>query len=97
MENLFDAVDHLRNRLGVFYWTLQHGGDWEGAAEQLRSAIALSEVNINQSRESPLSSLLQRWECQQLYSLLGTARQTLKRLGLESRKDSCEHSTSSRC
>ena len=83
MENLFDAVDHLRNRLGVFYWTLQRGGDWEGAAEQLRNAIAFTEVNVKQPHEPPLSSFLQRWECQQLRSLLGTARQTLKRLGLE--------------
>ena len=82
MENVFDAVDHLRNRLGVLYWTLKHNGDREKAAAQLRDAMAFAE-QIEQPSDA--STLLLRWQCQQLRSLLGTAGQTLERLGLTAR------------
>lgn len=81
MENLVDAVDHLRNRLGVFYWTLQRGGDREGAAEQLRDAIAFA-VKAKQPTDPLTPSLFLQWQCKQLRFLLGTAQQALERLGL---------------
>jgi hypothetical protein len=81
MENVFDAVDHLRNRLGVFYWTLQHEGDRERAAEQLRDAIAFAETNAPPPPDCLSFSLFQRWEFRQLHSLLEAAKQALERLG----------------
>jgi len=86
MEHLFETVEHLRNRLGAFYWTLRHDGDRELAAEQLRSAITLA-ARVNQSADPP-TSLFQRWTQQQLHSLLGAAKQVLERLGLEPQEES---------
>ena len=94
MENLLDAVDHLRNRLGLFYWTIRHNGDRERAAEQLREAITCA-ARTDQPADAVASSLFLQWQYQQLRLLLGTARQTLKRLGLESRKDSHAYHLSS--
>jgi hypothetical protein len=88
MENLFDAVDHLRNRLGTFYWILRHDGDRELAAEQLRGAIALAAAQASQFSYALSVSLFQQWGLQQLHTLLRTARQALERLGLESKEAS---------
>lgn len=86
MENFFDEVDYLRNRLGVFYWTLKRGGDRESAAEQLREALVFTTQTQGPSDASSPSLFLQ-WKGQQLRFLIETARQALERLGFLSSEE----------
>ena len=40
-RDVLDAVDQLRNQLGLFYWIIQHGGDVKVAAQLLQDVISI--------------------------------------------------------
>jgi hypothetical protein len=80
-KDVLTAADHLRNQLGVFYWTIQHGGDLEIAAQQLQTAVCWTERETSPSCLCTPPTLFTRWGQMQLTSLLGEAKQVLNRVG----------------
>jgi hypothetical protein len=74
------VADHLRNQLGVFYWTMRRGGDLEIAARQLQTEVCWTErETLSWCRCTP-PTLFMRWSQTQLMSLLGEAKQVLSRV-----------------
>ncbi len=73
------VADHLRNQLGVFYWTMRRGGDLEIAVRQLQTEVCWTErETLSWCRCTP-PTLFARWSQTQLTSLLGEAKQVLSR------------------
>ena len=81
-KDVLTAADHLRNQLGVFYWTIQHGGDLEIAAQQLQTVVCGTEGEASPRCLHTPVTLFTRWSHMQLTSLLGEAKQVLTCLGL---------------
>ena len=80
-KDVLAAADHLRNQLGIFYWTIQRSGDLEIAAQQLQTVICLTERETSPWCLGIPSTVFARWSQLQLLLLLAEARQVLNRLG----------------
>ena len=78
--DLLDAADQLRNQLGIFYWTLQRGGDVRIAVQKLQGVISLIEIETTPWCLSIPQTLFARWSQLQLTLLLREARQVLQRV-----------------
>ena len=80
-KDVLATADHLRNQLGVFYWTIQHGGDLEIAAQQLQRAVCLTERETSPKGLCTPPTVFTRWSQTQLTLLLVEAKQVLHRVG----------------
>lgn len=80
-KDVLAAADHLRNQLGIFYWTIQRSGDLEIAAQQLQTVVCLTERETSPWCLSTPPTVFARWSHLQLLLLLAEARQVLHRLG----------------
>lgn len=80
-KDVLVAADHLRNQLGIFYWTIQRSGDLEIAAQQLQTVVCLTEWETSPWCLSIPPTVFARWSQLQLLLLLAEAKQVLTRLG----------------
>lgn len=80
-KDMLAAADHLRNQLGIFYWTIQRSGDLEIAAQQLQTAVCLTERETSPWCLRTPPTVFARWSQLQLLLLLVEARHVLNRLG----------------
>ena len=80
-KDVLAAADHLRTQLGVFYWTIQHSGDLESAAQQLQTVLCLTEQDTSPWCLCTPSTVFARWSQLQLLLLLAEAKRVLNRLG----------------
>src|SRR5215510_3808834 len=79
-RDMLDAADQLRNQLGLFYWTLQHGGDVTVALRQLHIVAYHIQRETTPWCLAVPQTLFARWNQLQLTLLLNEARQVLKRM-----------------
>jgi hypothetical protein len=82
-RDVLDAVDQLRNQLGLFYWIIQHGGDVKVAAQLLQDVVRRTEKETAPWCVTVPQTLFARWSQLQLTTLLREARQTLKRMNCD--------------
>ena len=80
-RDVLAAADHLRNQLGIFYWTIQRSGDLEIAAQQLQTVVGLTERETSPWCLCTPPTVFARWSQLQLLLLLAEARHVLNRLG----------------
>lgn len=80
-KDVLAAADHLRNQLGLFYWTIQRDGDLDIAVQQLRTAVCVTERDISPWCRRTPPTMFTRWCHRQTTALLGEAKQVLTRLG----------------
>lgn len=79
-KDVLAAADHLRNQLGVFYWTIQRSGDLDIATQQLQTVVCLTERETSPWCLCSPPTVFARWSQLQLILLLVEAKQILKRL-----------------
>ena len=79
-RDMLDAADQLRSQLGIFYWTIQHGGEIRVAAQQLQLVVRLTEQETMPWCLVVPQTLFARWSLLQLTLLLREARHILQRV-----------------
>jgi len=79
-KDLLDAADQLRNQLGIFYWTLRHGGDVAIAIQKLQLVTYHIEAETAPWCLTVPQTLFARRSQLQLTLLLREARNVLNRV-----------------